>query len=145
MITHKNHQFIYNDIASLELPNGMCIHYDCGVTPDNDFHFIAPDRSVRLVIEFFTSTKSAKELIEELNERDGYEVLCPPSEITTPAGVNGYSITYATRREHYEEWTLDLGGEERCNFWLMYKRNMPCDEALYEQVKCEMLDNIKII
>lgn len=97
------------------------------------------------MIEFFTSTRSAEELIEELNERDGYEVLCPPSEITTPAGVNGYSITYATRREHYEEWTLDLGGVERCNFWLMYKRNAPYDEALYEQVKSEMLDNIKIL
>ncbi len=145
MITHQNHKFIYNGIASLELPNGMCINYDCeGMSYDN-FELISPDGGFRLVIEFFTSTKSTEDLIEEMGEREGHAVIYPPHAVTTPTGLEGHAIEFWSGREHYEECTLDLGGNARCNFWLLYKIPKPYDAKLYERVKNELLANIKMI
>lgn len=145
MITHQNHKFIYNGIASLELPNGMCINYDCEGIIQNCLDLISPDGSFRLVIEFFTSTRSAKDFIEEMGECEGHDVLCPPCAVTTPTGLEGYAIEYWSGREHYEECTLDLGGDKRCNFWLMYETGKPYPEAHYIRAKSELLDTLRII
>ena len=145
MITHQNHKFIYNGIASLALPNGMCVNYDCEGMSQDTFELISPDGGFRLVIEFFTSTQSAKELIEELIDLEEHEVTAPPCAITTPTGLEGYVIKFTVGRENYEECTLDLGGDERCNFWLMHETGKPYDKALYERVKAEVLGNIKVI
>ena len=144
MITHQNHKFIYNEIASFELPNGMCINYDCEAMSQNSFELISPDGSFRFVIEFFTSTKNARELVEELNDPSEHDVLCPPCAITTPTGLNGFTITYWAGKEHYEEYTLDLGDNERCNFWLMSKINKTLNRDFYEQIKTEFLANLTL-
>ena len=145
MITHQNHKFIYNDIASLEFPNGMCINYDYEAASQNNFELISPDGSFRLVIEFFTSTKSAKEHIEEWCYSDNHEIISPPHPITTPTGLTGYIIKFTSGREHYEECTLNLVGNERCNFWLLHKAGKHYDKNLYDRVKSELLESIKLI
>ena len=145
MITHQNHKFIYNGIASLEIPNGMCINYDCEGITLNALDFISPDGGFRLVIEFFKSTRSTEDLIEEMGEREGHDVLCPTHAVTTPTGLKGHTIEFWSGREHYEECTLDFGGTHRCNFWLLYRINKPHDAELYERAKAELLDNLKLI
>ena len=60
-------------------------------------------------------------------------------------GVRGYVITYAVGDDSYEEGTLNLGGDALFNYWLWQERDNPCDYSLLEQVKSELLDNIKII
>ena len=145
MITHQNHKFIYNGIASLELPNGMCINYDCEGIIQNCLDLISPDGGFRLVIEFFTSTRSAKDLIEEMGECEGHDILCPAHAVTTPTGLEGYAIEFCSGREHYEECTLDLGGDERCNFWFFHETGKPYDAELYERVKTELLNSITIV
>ena len=143
MITHQNHKFIYNEIASFELPNGMCINYDCEAMSQDNFELIAPDGSFRFVIEFFTSSKNARELIEELNDPSEHDVLSPPCAITTPTGLNGFTITYWAGKELYEEYTLDLSDNERCNFWLMCQINKFLERDFHERVKAEFLANLK--
>lgn len=145
MITHQNHKFIYNDIASLELPNGMCINYDCEGVIQNCLDLISPDGGFRLVIEFFDSTQSAKELIDEVGEGEEHEVTFPAHAITTHTGLEGYAIKFTVGSEHYEECTLALGGDERCNFWLLHETGKPYDEAHYERVKAELFENLRVI
>ena len=144
MIKH-NYEFTYNGIASFTLPEGMCLDHENRGAYDDSFQLISPDGRLRLYIEFFRSSKSAEELIEELNDPAEHEVLCPPSAIRTPAGSGGYVITYSVGEERYEECTLELGSDARINFWLLQKTSNPCDQSLYEQVKQEVLENIKTI
>lgn len=47
--------------------------------------------------------------------------------------------------EHYEKCTLDLGDDERCNFWLLYEADKSYDKTLYESVKKELFENIKML
>ena len=145
MILHQDNQFIYNGIAAVQFPNGMCIDCDNESGGEDRFQFVSPDGKLRLCMEFFTSSKSARELIEELNDPEEHEIIFPIRAIKTPTGVRGYVITYAVGDDRYEEGTLNLGGDARFNYWLWQERDNPCDYSLLEQVKSELLDNIKII
>ena len=145
MTTHQHYKFTFNGTASLTLPDGMCLDHKNRSDCDYSFQLISPDGRLRLYIEFFTSQRSAKELIEELNDPAEHEIIFPPCAIKTPAGSEGYIITYAVGKECYEECTLDLGGDVRINFWFLRERGKPCDLAFYEQVKNRLLENIKIV
>ena len=144
MIKH-NYEFTYNGIASFTLPKGMCLDREARGAYDDSFQLISPDGRLRFYIEFFKSSKSAEELIEELNDPAEHEVLCPPRAIKTPAESEGYVITYSVGDERYEECTLEFGSDTRINFWLLQKASNPCDHSLYEKVKQEVLENIKIV
>ena len=143
MILHQDNKFIYNGIAEMPCPSGMCV--DNANIYDDSLQLVSPDGKLRLCVEFFTSSKSARELIEELNNPEENEIIFPIRAIKTPTGVRGYIITYAVGKDRYEEGTLNLGGDERFNYWLWQDRDNPCDYSLLEQVKTELLDNIKII
>lgn len=143
MITHQDNQFIYNGIAVVPCPSGMRI--DIANSYDDSLQLVSPDGRLRLCIEFFSSSKSARELISELSDSEECEVIFPIRAIKTPTGVRGYVITYAVGKDHYEEGTLNLGGDERFNYWLWQERDNPCQYSLLEQVKSELLDNFKII
>ena len=80
-----------------------------------------------------------------MGEREGQDVLYPAYAVTTPTELEGHAIEFWSGREHYEECTLDLGGTHRCNFWLLHRINKPHDAELYERVKAELLDNLKLI
>ena len=143
MIKHQDNQFIYDGIAAVPCPSGMCI--DSANSYEDSLQLVSSDGKLRLCIEFFTSSKSARELIEELNDPKENEIIFPIRAIKTPTGVRGYVITYAVGKDRYEEGTLNLGGDARFNYWLWQERDNPCDYSLLEQVKTELLDNIKII
>ena len=138
----QNYKFTYNGTASFTLPEGMRLDRENRTAYEDRFQLVSPDGTLRLCIEFFNSTKSARELIEELNDRE-HEVICPARAITAPTGIEGYTITYSEGEDRYEECTLDLGEDVRVNFWLLQKRDTPCDQSLYEQVKKEVLENIQ--
>ena len=142
MIKNHNFEFTYNGVAILRFPNGMRFDRENRTDCEDSFQLISPDGSFRLNIEFFRSTKGAKELIEELNTPEEHEIICPPRAIRTAKGVEGYTIVYAIGDGCYEEYTLDLRDETRFNFWLLHKRSTTYDSELYEQVKKEMLENI---
>lgn len=143
MILHQDNKFIYNGIAVVPCPSGM--HIDSANSYDDSLQFVSADGKLRLCIEFFISSKSARELIEELNDPEEHEIIFPIRAIKTPMGVRGYVITYAVGNDRYEEGTLNLGCDTRFNYWLWQERDNPCDYSLLEQVKSELLDNIKII
>lgn len=143
MILHQDNQFIYNGIASLHFPEVMRLESENRTATEDKFQLISPDGKLRLCIEFFSSSKSAKELIEELNDPEEHEIIFPIRAIKTPTGVRGYVITYAVGNDRYEEGTLNLGGDARFNYWLWQERGNPCDYSLFEQVKSDLLDNIK--
>lgn len=145
MITHQNHKFIYNGIAALALPNGMCVNYDCEGMSQDTFELISPDGGFRLVVEFYNSAKSPRRDLGEWCYSNGHEVTSAPQAITTPTGLAGSIAKFTVGNEHYEECTLSLVGDERCNFWLMHETGKPYDEAHYERVKAEVLENIKTI
>ena len=145
MITHQNHKFIYNDIASLELPNGICINYDCEAMSQDNFELISPDGGFRLVIEFFNSDKNIKWDLEEWCYYEDHVVINPPQPIITPTGLVGYIATFSSGDDNYEECTLYISDTERCNFWLWHRTGKPYDKAHYERVKAELLDTLKLI
>ena len=143
MITQHNNKFIYNGVASVQLPSGMCI--DSENSYKDSLQLVSPDGKLRLCVEFFTSAKSARELIEELDDPAEREIIFPIRAIKTPTGVRGYVITYDEGEDRYEEGTLNLGGDARFNYWLLQKKSNRCDYYLLERVKTELLDNVKII
>ena len=145
MTTHQNYKFTYNNIASLTLPEGMCLDREKRGAYEDCFHLISPDGRLRLCIEFFTSTKSARELIEELYSLTEHDFILPPCSVTTPTGIDGYFTTYKIGDDCYEECTLDFDGDTHINFWFLYNASNPCNRDLYKQVKNELLENIKVI
>ena len=145
MTKHLNYEFIYNGIASLTLPEGMCLDRENRTADEDSFQLISPDGRLRLCIEFFISTKNARDLIEELYSLTEHDFILPPCSITTPTGIEGYFTTYKIGDECYEECTLDFGSDVHCNFWFMYQASKPCCKDLYKQVKKEVLENIKLV
>ena len=143
MITHQNNQFINEGIASVQLPSGMDI--DRENSYEDSLQLVSDDGRLRLCVEFFNSSKSARELIVELDDPAEREIIFPIRAIKTPTGVRGYVITYDEGEDRYEEGTLDLGGDARFNYWILQKTNDRCDYWLLERVKTELLDNLKIL
>ena len=142
MIKNHNIEFIYNNVASLRFPDGMRFDSENRTATEDSFQLVSPDGRLRLCIEFFTSTKSTRELIEELYSVSEHDFILPPSKITTPTGIEGHYTTYKNGDDCYEETTLDLGGDTRLNFWFLYKNSNPCDLSFYKQVKEDLLKNI---
>ena len=143
MIKHQDNKFIYEGIASVQLPSGMCIHHENSY--EDSLQLVSPDGKLRLCVEFFSSSKSARDLIEELNDPVEHEIIIPIRSIRTPTGVRGYVITYIESEDRYEEGTLDLGGDARFNYWLREKRDNRCGYSLLEQVKTELMENVMSI
>ena len=143
MITQQDNKFIYEGIASVQLPSGMCIDQENSY--EDSLQLVSPDGKLRLCVEFLSSAKSARDLIEELDDPAEREIIFPIRAIKTPTGVRGYVITYDEGEDRYEEGTLNLGGDARFNYWLLQKTNNRCDYYLLERVKTELLDNVKIL
>ena len=143
MILHQDNKFIYEGIASVQLPSGMCIDQENSY--EDSLQLVSPDGRLRLCVEFFTAAKSARELIVELDDPAEREIIFPIRAIKTPTGVRGYVITYDEGEDRYEEGTLDLGSDARFNYWLLQKTSDRCDYWLLERVKTELLDNVKIL
>ena len=143
MIKHQDNEFIYEGIASVQLPNEMCI--DCENSYEDSLQLVSSDGKLRLCVEFFYSNKSARELITELDNPAEHEIILPIRAIRTPTGVKGYVITYQEGDERCEEGTLDLGGNARFNYWILQNMSNRCDYWLLERVKTTLLDNIKIL
>ena len=143
MIKHQDNKFIYEGIASVQLPSEMCI--DRENSYEDSLRLVSPDGKLRLCVEFFNSSKSAKELITELDDPAEHEIILPIRAIRTPTGVRGYVITYQEGEDRYEEGTLDLGGDARFNYWIMQNMSNRCDYWLLERVKTTLLDNIMIL
>ena len=140
----QNYKFTYNGTVSFTLLEEMRLERENRTAYEDRFQLISPDGTLRLCIEFFTSSKSARELIEELYSLTEHDFILPPCSVTTPTGIDGYFTTYKIGDDCYEECTLDLGGDTRINFWFLYKASKHCNRDLYEQVKNELLDNVKI-
>ena len=145
MIKHSKFEFTYNCIVSVRFPDDMRFDSESRTEGEDAFHLVSEDGRLRLCIEFFTSSKSAKELIEELYSESEHDFILPASHITTPTGLEGYYTIYKIGEECYEETALDLGNETRINFWFLYNASNPCKRDLYEQVKKELLENIRRI
>ena len=143
MITQQDNKFIYEGISSVQLPSGMSIDQENSC--EDSLQLVSPDGKLRLCVEFFSSAKSARDLIEELDDPAEREIIFPIRAIKTPTGVRGYVITYDEGEDRYEEGTLNLGGDARFNYWLLQKTNNRCDYYLLEQVKTELLDNVQIL
>ena len=143
MITQQDNEFIYEGIASVQLPSEMCI--DSENSCEDSLQLVSPDGKLRLCVEFLSSAKSARDLIEELDDPAEREIIFPIRAIKTPTGVRGYVITYDESEDRYEEGTLNLGGDVRFNYWLLQKTNNRCDYYLLERVKTELLDNVQIL
>ncbi|MBR5143438.1 MAG: hypothetical protein IKW53_00145 [Clostridia bacterium] len=143
MIKNHNIEFIYNNIASLRFPDGMRFDSENRTDTEDSFQLVSPDGRLRLCIEFFRSTKSARELIEELYSESEHDFVMPPYSVTTPTGLEGYLTTYKIGDECYEECTLDFGGDVHCNFWFLYNASNPCNRDIYKQVKADLLENIR--
>ena len=143
MIKHRNFEFTYNSIVSVRFPEDMRFDSESRTEGEDAFHLVSEDGRLRLCIEFFTSTKSARELIEELYSLTEHDFILPPCSVTTPTGIEGHYTTYKNGDDCYEETTLDLGGDARLNFWFLYKKSNPCNRDLYKQVKKELLENIR--
>lgn len=143
MITQHDNKFIYEGIASVQLPSEMC--FDRENSYEDSLQLVSPDGKLRLCVEFFNSSKSARELILELDDPAEHEIIFPMMAIRTPTGARGYVITYQEGEERCEEGTLDLGGDARFNYWLLQNMSNRCDYWLLERVKTTLLDNIKIL
>ena len=143
MITQQDNEFIYEGIASVQLPSEMCI--DSEKSYEDSLQLVSPDGKLRLCVEFFNSSKSARELITELDDPAEHEIILPIRAIRTPTGVKGYVITCQEGDERWEEGTLDLGGDARFNYWILQNMSNRCDYWLLEQVKTTLLDNIMIL
>ena len=143
MIKHQDNKFIYEGIASIPCPDGMQI--DNENSYEDSLQLVSADGKLRLCVEFFNSSKSARELITELDDPAEHEIILPIRAIRTPTGVKGYVITYQEGDERCEEGTLDLGGDARFNYWISQNMSNRCDYWLLERVKTTLLDNIEII
>ena len=89
--------------------------------------------------------RSAWELTFELFSLEEHDFILVPCPVTTPTGIDGYFTCYKTGEECYEECTLDLGGDARCNFWFLHNESQPCNGELYRRVRKELMENIKMI
>lgn len=149
MILHHDHKLTYNGQVSFELPNGMCFDFH----PENPlwedgFQLIAPDRSFKLTLAFLTVDKSAQTFAAEIyEESDNLHAIEPVHMITTEDNLTGYATTYAYTDEVVEEVTLDLPGEHHAllHMCLWRRLDWPYDEALYAQVKSEILGSLRLV
>lgn len=149
MILHQDHQFIFNNHVAFELPNGMCINYNAEIELEEAFWLIAPDKSFRLMIDFFQTEKDSKTFIEELR-LEGFlqSVLKPAHAVTIPSGLRGYSTIFESKTEIYEEYAIELGGcsdPTLLDLWTVRIKDQPYDKELHDRAMAEILASVKIV
>lgn len=148
MMLHQDHQFIYNNCASFELPNGMCFDYSFEVEGKDDFHLISPDGSFKLIIAFFFLEKNAKAFLEELYEdKTLYNAIEPIHEFQVAHGLKGYATAYEAGHELYEEYAIDLDDSEHALFdlWTLRCKDRPYNEELHKRAVDEVLAALQLI
>lgn len=148
MMLHQDHRLIYNNCASIELPNGMCFDYNFEVEGKDDFHLISPDGSFKLIIAFFSLEKSAKAFLEEVYEdKTLYTAIEPIHVINVAHGLKGYATAYEGGHEVYEEYAIDVDGPEHAlfNLWTLRHKDRHYNDELCKRAVDKVLTSLQLI
>ena len=103
--------------------------------------------ATQVVINFVDTDADACAFLEEECEcYESFQCLKPISEITTN-GIKGFTMTYATKRHIYEEYTFNLPGEEPTllNICIEQKKYKQADPTQYAQLVVELLSGIALV
>ena len=146
MLLHKNHKFIYNNVAAIEIPNN--VYFDCcpDPCPIEGMVFHTADMRAEVDINFIKTSKDARTYLEEGTEGfSTVECVKPVSDVSTN-GIDGFTMTYTTDRYSYEEYVFTLPGDDLLlSICIEQKRENPADPELCAQLVAELLAGIQII
>lgn len=149
MLLHKNHLFIFKNVAGFQLPNGLCLEEDLPVSIENGIGLCAPDSSFNIEVCFLTSAEDDAHTYLEDVFREAVYAITEPIHAVAVNKVSGFAVAYETATERNEEYALDIpsGDDEHIilNIWFMQKKNVEQDERLYSKAKTELLDSITLL
>ena len=150
MLLHQDNKFIYNNIAAIKIPNNVYLDPSPDPCPIEGMVLYTKDLRAQVDINFVETEADARAFLdefidEELECYESFECLKPTSPLTTN-GIEGFTVTYATKQYLYEEYAFNLpGGETLLSICIEQKRDKPADATQYAQLVAELLAGITLL
>ena len=147
MLLHKNHKFIYNHAATIQLPNNVYLDPCPDPCPVEGLVLYSEDMRARAEIHFITTEKDPETFLKEGTEcYDTFQCTKPIMTVRTNE-IEGLTMSYTTKRYIYEEYVFPIPGEEATllNLCIEQQRETPTNPDQYAQLITELLAGVQVI
>ena len=147
MLLHKNHKFIFDNRAAIQLPDS--IYFDCNpdVYPMEGFVLHSEDLSIQIDINFVKTDKDAWTYLLEIKDTFEYLEYLEPIRAIVLNGMPGFVLSYALCKETFEEYALSIPGDEPTllNICFVQKKDQPADATEYARLRDEIIAGLSLV
>lgn len=145
MLLHKDHQFIYDHCAAIELPDNVYFDPNPDACPNEGMVLFSEDLCTQVVFNFFKTEQDAWSFLKELKDHFEDFDITEPIRAVCINGLVGFGVSFTAGRYVYEEYSLAIPGDEPAllNIYFEQKEDKLSNSAIYTQTRDGVLKGIK--
>ena len=147
MLLHKNHKFIYDNRAAIQLTDNVYLDPNPDACPDEGMVLISEDFRTQIVFNFLKTEQDAWSFLKELKDHFEDFTITEPIRAVCINGLAGFGISFNAGRYVYEEYSLSIPGNEPTllNIFFEQKANNLSDSKLYVKTRDKVIAGLSVI
>lgn len=147
MLLHKNHKFIFDNHATIEIPDNVYLEPNPDACPDEGMVLFSEDLCTQIVFNFLKTEQDAWSFLKELKDHFEDFEITEPIRAVCINGLAGFVISFTAGRYVYEEYSLSIPGENGIllNIYFEQKENNLSDAELYARTRDAVIAGLSVI
>ena len=147
MLLHKNHKFIFNNRAAIEIPDNVYLDTNPDLCPVEGMVLFSADLLTQIDINFVETDKDAWTFLKETKDDfENFECLEPIRAVIVN-GMSGFVLNYALSKETFEEYALSVPGDEPLllNVCFVQKKGKLADATECARLRDETIAGLSLV
>lgn len=147
MLLHKNHKFIYDNRAAVEIPDNVYLDPNPDACPNEGMVLFSEDMHTQIVYNFLETEQDAWSFLKELKDHFEDFDITEPIRAVCVNGLAGFGISFTAGRYVYEEYSLSIPGEKNTllNIYFEQKKNKLSDAELYAKTRDAVIAGLSAV